>query len=363
MPNDAGRYVIEAAARILDVWELFGHERETVGLSNVMKELGMVKSTAFRFLRTLENKGYIERVPDGHGYRKCRRRSVGLLSLTSTLPFVAEVEQGIVAEAARNGMRLSIRHGEFDRTKTLRGVDELLSSGVELLLVYNSDEHLSHVIADRCAQRNVPIVAITFPVPGASLFGVNNYRAGLTGGEGLAREIQGRWRRRIDLAVVLDIPGSSPAQQARITGMMEGLQSVTGYTGRLLHLHIDRRRRTSDALISDLLQSEKAARIAVLCYNDANAMGADDAVIAAKRQAQVIILSQGGTEAVRKRIGRSDSAIRVAVAHFPERFGSRLIPAVQRILEGQPVASPVYIEPALLTRANCHEYSKLVAAV
>jgi hypothetical protein len=40
-----------------------------------------------------------------------------------------------------------------------------------------------------------------------------------------------------------------------------------------------------------------------------------------------------------------------------------LIPAVQRILEGQPVASPVYIEPALLTRANCREYSKLVAAV
>jgi ABC-type sugar transport system substrate-binding protein len=92
-------------------------------------------------------------------------------------------------------------------------------------------------------------------------------------------------------------------------------------------------------------------------------MGADDAVIAAKRQAQVVILSQGGTEAVRQRIGRSDSAIRVAVAHFPERFGSRLIPVVQRILEGQPVASPIYIEPVLLTPANCREYSKLVAAV
>jgi len=363
MPKDSGRYVIDAAARILDVWELFGHEHETIGLLDVMRELDLVKSTAFRFLRTLENKGYIERVPDGHGYRKCRRRSVGLLSLTSTLPFVAEVEQGIVTEAVKSGLRLSLRHGEFDPAKTLRGVEALLALGVELLLVYNSDEHLSHVIADRCAHRNVPIVAITFPVPGASLFGVNNYRAGLTGGEGLGREIQRRWRGKLDLVVVLDIPGSSPAQQARITGMTEGLHSATGYSGRVLHLHIDRRHRTSEALISDLLQSEKAARIAVLCYNDANAMGADDAAIAAKRQSQVMVLSQGGAEAVRKRIGRADSAIRVAVAHFPERFGFRLIPVVQRILEGQSVASPIYIEPALLTRANCRDYAKLAAAV
>ena len=363
MPPPSRRYVIDAAAKVLDVWELFSADHEPIGLADVVARAGLVKSTAFRLLSTLENKGYIERVPDGHGYRKRRRLRIGLLSLTARLPFVAEVEQGILAEATRFGMHLAIRHGEFDRTRTLNGVEELLSSGVELLLVYNSDEHLSHVIADRCSQRRIPIIAITFPVPGATLFGVNNYRAGLTGGEGLGKEIQRRWRGKHDLTVVLDIPGSSPAQQARITGMMEGLQLQTGFEGRVLHLHIDRRQRTSAALMTDLLEGEKAAKIAVLCYNDATAMGADDAVIAANRRRQVMILSQGGAEPVRRRIGRSDSAIAAAVAHFPERFGGRLVPVVQSILSGQQVGSPIYLEPALLTATNCRDYPKLRAAV
>ena len=363
MPPPSRRYVIDAAAKVLDVWELFSADHEAIGLADVVARAALVKSTAFRLLSTLETKGYIERVPDGHGYRKRRRLRIGLLSLTARLPFVAEVEQGILAEATRFGMHLAIRHGEFDRTRTLNGVEELLSSGVELLLVYNSDEHLSHVIADRCSQRRIPIIAITFPVPGATLFGVNNYRAGLTGGEGLGKEIQRRWRGKHDLTVVLDIPGSSPAQQARITGMMEGLQSQTGFEGRVLHLHIDRRQRTSAALMTDLLEGEKAAKIAVLCYNDATAVGADDAVIAANRRRQVMILSQGGAEPVRRRIGRSDSAIAAAVAHFPERFGCRLVPVVQSILNGQQVGSPIYLEPALLTASNCRLYQKLMASV
>jgi ABC-type sugar transport system substrate-binding protein len=364
MAQESGRYVVDAAARILDVWQLFSGDREVIGLSEIANELGIVKSSAFRFLRTLETKGYIERGPDGHGYRKRRRHRIGLLSLASTLPFVAEVEQGIVVETRRHGIQLDVRHGEFDPVKTLKGVEELLAGGVELLLAYNADEHLSHVIADRCVQRNVPIFAITFPVPGAGLFGVNNYRAGLTGGNGLGQEIQRRWRGKMDLLVVLDIPGNSPAQQVRITGMLEGLRSQIPFDGRVLHLHIDRRQRTSEALMTDLLQSERACmRIAVLCYNDATAIGADDAVVAAKRQSQAMILSQGATEPVRKRIGQARSAIRVAVAHFPERFGSKLIPVVQRVLSGESVAGPVYIEPALLTSANVRQYSSLAASI
>ena len=116
--------------------------------------------------------------------------------------------------------------------------------------------------------------------------------------------------------------------------------------------------------MADLLKSERACtHIAVLCYNDATAIGADDAVIAVKRQSEVMVLSQGAIEPVRKRIGQARSAIRVAVAHFPERFGSKLVPAVQRMLSGESVASPVYIEPVLLTSANVRQYPKLAAAV
>ena len=50
------RYLIEAAARALDVLEIFNQQDE-VRLSEVVEKLGLVKSTAFRLLYTLEAKG------------------------------------------------------------------------------------------------------------------------------------------------------------------------------------------------------------------------------------------------------------------------------------------------------------------
>src|SRR4051794_2462597 len=103
------RYLIEAAARALDVLELFSQQDE-VRLADVVEKLGLVKSTAFRLLYTLEAKGFIERSANSRSYRKRMRFRVGMLSVSRQITFVAEVEQGIETEAKRAGLDLIIRH-------------------------------------------------------------------------------------------------------------------------------------------------------------------------------------------------------------------------------------------------------------
>ena len=78
------------------------------------------------------------------------------------------------------------------------------------MVCYNPDEHISHMSPTVAPRQECLILAITFPVPGARLFGINNYRAGLAGGRDLGDEIVRRWSGDMDLAVILDIPGSSP---------------------------------------------------------------------------------------------------------------------------------------------------------
>lgn len=350
-------YYIEAAARVLDVLDLFG-EHDIVRLTDVIERLGLVKSTAYRLLYTLEKKGCIERLPEGRSYRRRRRHRVGFASISDRIQFVAEVERGIAAEAQRAGLELLVRHHEFDPRRLLEGVEALLASGISLLLCYNPDEHQSHVVADRCAQAGVPIVAITFPVPGARLFGVNNYRAGLAGGEGLGERIIRRWSGQVDRVVVLDIPGSSPAQQARVTGMLEGLRkSVVVPPAKVLHLHTDRQRVNAEVALRDVLDRHpRTRRMAVLCYNDVNALGALRAVEAAGRSEDVLILSQGGTAEVRAHLRRRRSALWGAVAHFPERFGQTVVPMVFRILRGEAAPPTTYTEHVLLTCGNVDRY-------
>jgi ribose transport system substrate-binding protein len=350
-------YYIEAASKVLDVLALFG-EHDEVRLTDVMDRVGLIKSTAFRFLYTLEKKGVIERAPNGRSYRRVRRHRVGFVSISASIAFVSEVERGIQAEAGRCGIDVLLRHHEFDSDLLITQVNELLSSDIRLLLTYNPNEYISHVLADRCAASGVPVIAITFPVPGARVFGVNNYRAGVTGGEGLGEHIARKWGGNVDHVVVLDIPGSSPAQGARITGMIEGLRTrVDVPRGKILHLHPDRRTAPAHPAMREVLAKySKSRHIAVLCYNDVNALGALAAVEQADRTDDVVILSQGGVEDVRAHLRKRRSAIWGAVAHFPEKFGQRLIPVALRLLRGEAAPAVTYTDHVLLTRANVGRY-------
>jgi ribose transport system substrate-binding protein len=356
MPRNE-RYLIDAVARALDVLELF-NEQEEVRLADVVDKLKLVKSTAFRLLYTLEAKGFIERTQNGRAYRKRMRYRIGMLSISKALPFVIEVDRGIEIEARRAGMDLIIRHHEFDSLRLIAEAESLLAQGLSLMLCYNPDEHASHVVADRCASEGVPVIAITFPIPGARLFGINNYRAGMAGGEGLGEQICRRWSGAIDRVVVLDIPGYSPAQRARNTGMIEGLQRhVRVPDARILHVHTDRGDGGPLGVMRGVLaECAKDKRIAVLCYNDANALGALQACEELGRADQVAILSQGGVADVRACLRKARSPLWSAVAHFPERFGERLIPHIVRILRGEATPPTIYTEHVLLTRSNVERY-------
>ena len=203
---------------------LFRSGREQITLTDVVNRLGMVKSTAFRMLYTLEKKGYIERLAGARAYSLRRKHRVGFASISRTIPFAVEVNQGIVEASEKAGIELVMAYNDFDSGKILQNVEDFLAAGVELIIEYNTDEHLSHLIADRCSRSNVPVVAITFPVPGATTLGINNYRAGVTGGEGIGQHVASVWQGRLDQIVLLDLLGNSPTQQARMTGMLDGLR-------------------------------------------------------------------------------------------------------------------------------------------
>lgn len=63
------RYFIEALHRGLRVLEVFSEENSSLSLVQIADACGLDKSTAFRFVHTLEELGYLERDPDSKRYR------------------------------------------------------------------------------------------------------------------------------------------------------------------------------------------------------------------------------------------------------------------------------------------------------
>ncbi len=352
----ADPYMVEAGARILDVLELFRTDAD-LSLHEVSNRLAMVKSTAFRLLYTLEKKGYVEHTQNRQ-YRRRKRYRIGYATVDDTTPFIIEVNRGIMAEAQRHGLEVQMVTNELDPTRTVENVEKFVKSGVDLVIEYNPDEHISHVVADRCEQANVPVIAITFPIPGARLFSINNFRAGITGGESLGEHITRLWKGEMDAVLVLDIMGTSPAQKARVTGMLEGLRHRVAVPEEIVeHIHCDRALRTAEAEMSEFLKrNPRMRRIAVLSHNDHNALGAVRALERAGRGDHGLVLAQGGVTEAREELRKLRSPLWAAVAHFPEQFGKKLIPLAMRVLTGEGAPASVTVDHALLTRSSLAQY-------
>jgi len=63
------RYYIEALSRGLQILEVFSEESPSLNLTEIASSVGLDKSTAFRFVHTLEKLGYLERDSETKQYR------------------------------------------------------------------------------------------------------------------------------------------------------------------------------------------------------------------------------------------------------------------------------------------------------
>src|SRR5258708_1879656 len=214
MGDHSDPYLVESAARILDVLDLFYGSGERLTLADVAERLRLPKSTAFRLLHTLERKRCVERLPDSRFYRLPERRQIGLATASSTIAFAAEMTRGICRAAARHNLDVLLAHNDADGRRTLRNVDEFVAAGVGLIMEINPDASLAEAIAQRCRKAGVPLLALVFPFSGAINFAVNAYRAGFDGGQALGAEVARRWRGGLGAGAVLHRPPAGPLQPA-----------------------------------------------------------------------------------------------------------------------------------------------------
>lgn len=107
-------YSIQTVANALTLLEAFEHA-ETLGVSELSRRLALHKNNVFRLLATLEERGWIEQVPEGDRYR------LGLRCLDLGQSFVRS--RSLLREARAELAALAAESGETAHLAVLRGVE------------------------------------------------------------------------------------------------------------------------------------------------------------------------------------------------------------------------------------------------
>ncbi|HXN22803.1 MAG TPA: substrate-binding domain-containing protein [Candidatus Dormibacteraeota bacterium] len=354
------RYFIEAAAKTLDVLETFTDNVEQLSITEVARRAKLPYTSAFRFLYTLEKRGYVMRVPDKRRYVLApsrKRLRVGYAAL-GKIAFATEVTRSLLAAARRFGIAIFATDNEDNPPKTLSNAEQLLGENINVLIEFQRNEAVSHLIATKCHNANVPAIAINFPQPGAYYFGPDSHRTGWLAGDYLRQFARQHWRGESVRCLVLPSKGLGSTQNTRKVGLLEALrQPSRGWASPQIEFatpgvtaqegYTETRRFVR--------KLARPARLLVAAFSDPLAIGSERALREFGLQDRSTIVGQGGTAEVRRHILRG-GALRASVAYFPECYGERVLKLATKLFEGEHPPLVTYTDHVVLTIDNLPDF-------
>jgi ribose transport system substrate-binding protein len=355
------RYYVEAAAKLLDVLDSFTHHEEELSITEIATRAGLSYGSAFRLLYTLETRGYVMRPSGKKRYLLVplrKRFRIGYAALGRNR-FAKEVTWSIISAAKRWGIKLIVKNNELSAAKALLNVDELIAEKVDLLIEYQWHEPTGHLIAAKCHRAGVPVIAITFPQPGAYYFGGNDYEAGRMAGDFLYQLAENRWNGKVDGCYVLLGEKMRSTQETRKTGLLDVFAKRLPNTA--LHdilvtapAFAPHGGYSIEKAVPGLLR-RSLKRVLVAALTDPLAIGAEREISKAALQDRVMIAGYGGAHDARLQISKRGPFMG-SVACFPECYGEPVMRLALNILDGQKAPLVTHVNHVVLTADNMLEY-------
>lgn len=357
------RYVVKSIVHAAQVLSAFQSEGETLRLRDVVTRCGLNKVMCFRLLYTLHLCGFLERVGENQ-YRllsrmqPSRRSRIGFVTQGQQHSFGREVEAGLERAAEAAHVQLMLLDNRCDAKVALRNAEQLVREEVDLAVEFQLDESVAPAIAGKFLEAKIPLITVDTPHPGATYFGANHYEAGLIGGRYLGKWANRYWEGGCEEIVMLDNAQAGSVPQARVRGMLAGIQETMRTTEmrKLVHLNGNGQFRASLECVRKHLRTSRSRRTLLSAATDPSALGALRAFEEAGSAAHCAIVGHNADPEGRAELREPRTKLIGSVAYFPEKYGEGILRLALDILARKPTPPAVFTRHQLITPENVDQY-------
>ena len=361
--SNHSRYLIKSLVHASEVISAFRSEGEVLRLRDVVQRTGFNKGMCFRLLYTLHACGFLEKVGENQyravsEIRPNRKYRIGYAAQGQDSSFPREVLSSLVHAAESAHAELVVVDNRYNAKTALRNADQLIREEVDLVIEFQADDAVAPAITRKFLEANIPMIAIDIPHPGATYFGANNYEAGLLGGRHLGRWANKHWEGTVEEIVMVEISRSGSVPQARIRGMVAGINETLRQADqcRVLHIDGDGQFKTTLECIRKHLRTSKAKRVLVGAATDSSALGAVRAFQEAGRESDCAVVGHNAEPDGRSELREPRTRLIGSVAYFPEKYGAGIIRLAMDILARKPTPPAIFIRHQLITPENVDHY-------
>lgn len=280
---------------------------------------------------------------------------VALVLKTANNPFFIDMQKGAEDAAKKLGVNLIVQAAEreVDVEKQMQIIENLIQTKVAALCVTPSGSREIVPAIEKANRAGIPVVIVDTRVDPkamsessakiASFIGSDNYEGGKLAGEFIAKKLGGKGK----VAVLEGIPGHETGD-SRLKGFREALKA-TPEIQIVASQTANWERDQGFNVFQNILQSHPDVQ-AVFACSDLMALGAVEAIAAAKKTGQITVIGFDASDEARKAVlsGTMDAT----VAQSPAQMGALAVENAYHLIKGEPVKDELVVPIQLITKEN-----------
>ncbi len=281
--------------------------------------------------------------------------TVALVLKTLNHPFFVDMRRGAQEAADRLGVSLQVQAAEreIDVEKQMQIVENLIQTGIQALVITpsGSREIVSALVKAKNAK--VPIIIVDTRVDAKAaadagvrtetFVGSDNYAGGKLAGEHLVTVSGGKAR----VAILEGIPGHETGD-SRLRGFRDAVKATPGVT-IVASQPANWERDQGFNVFQNMLQAHPDIDSVFAC-SDLMALGAVEAIAAARKTGTIRIIGFDALDDARKAIAAG--TMEASVAQFPAEMGRVAVESAVKVVRGETLPADISVKLALVTKDN-----------
>jgi ribose transport system substrate-binding protein len=280
---------------------------------------------------------------------------VALVMKTLNNPFFIDMQRGAEDAAKELGITLLVQAAEreVDVEKQMQIIENLIQRGVDVLCITPSGSKEIVPAIVKANKADIPVLIVDTRVDSISLIeaggkiatfiGSDNFDGGRIAGEYIVNALAGKG----EIAILEGIPGHETGD-ARMSGFHKALEGKNGIkivTSQTANWE----RNLGFNVFQNILQSYPTVQALFTC-NDMMALGAIEAIAAAGKTGQIIVVGfdaiKDGRDAIKK------GTLTGSVAQHPYEMGRIAVEEAVKVLNGEKLPGYIPVKIELITKIN-----------
>jgi len=270
--------------------------------------------------------------------------TVGLSISTLNNPFFVDLRDGAQVAAKRLNVNLIVLDAQNDSAREASGIEDLIQKKVAVIAINPTDSDAIVPTIKKINAAKIPVITVDRGANGgvvAAHIASDNVAGGMMAAEYVGKRLNGKG----NVVMLEGIAGTSAARD-RGRGFRDGLKKYPGITLVAVQT-ADFDRAKGLAVMENILQAQKKID-AVFAQNDEMALGAIQAIAAAKRQKEMFVVGFDAIADALKAV--QDGTMAATIAQQPKEMGRLAVEAAVKIIKKQSVPKFTPVPLKLVTK-------------